>query len=165
MSSETKRLGRIVFIIVVVGAVVIAALAWYWVKLSREDRTRRRIAANESAAITALDQIAAAEHLYFQTHGEYATLPRMVEAGVFQAPLTGDALVSDGYRFTLNVVPKTEGGASSFSVNADPLNESGDEATGLRHFYAGSEVTGIRYSEGRPAAATDKTLPRRVNSF
>lgn len=165
MSSETKRLGRIVLIVVAVGALVIAALAWYWVKLSREDQTRRRIARNESAAISALDQIAAAEHLYFQTHGEYATFRRLVEAGVFQAPLTGDALVADGYRFTLNVAPRTEGGQSSFSVNADPLNETGDEATGTRHFYAGSEVTGIRYSEGRPANAQDKTLPRRANSF
>lgn len=165
MSSETKRLGKIVIIIVAVGAVAIAALAWYGMKLSSEDRTRRRVAANESAAILALDQIAAAEHLYFQTHGEYAAFPRLVEAGVFQAPLTGDALVADGYRFTLNVTPKRDGGSSSFSVSADPLNETGDDATGRRHFYAGSEVTGIRYSEGRPATANDKTLPRRSNAF
>jgi hypothetical protein len=163
--SDNRRLLKRVLMI---GAVVLplaVLLAWYGLKLSAEGRQRRIVAANEAAAITALDNIAAAEQLYRETYGSYGTFRQLFEAGVFDAPLTGEELISGGYRFTIRVRPATESEVSAYEVNADPVRSGGSDATGNRHFFSGSEVTGIRYSTGRPATASDRTLPRRADTY
>jgi hypothetical protein len=164
--SDNRRLLKRVLII---GAIVLplaALLGWYGLRLRDEGHQRRVIAANEAAAISALDNIAAAQQLYREAHGGYATFQQLFEAGVFDAPLDGEQLVSGGYRFTVRVLPADESRGRAYEVNADPLRPgTGIGATGSRHFFAGSEVTGIRYSEGRPARATDRTLPRRADTY
>jgi hypothetical protein len=127
-----------------------------------QTQLRQSINANEAAAIRTVEQISAAEQIYFQTYEQqYANLRQLVEAGFLKAPLDGDRLSASGYTFTLKVTPKTADESSWFSVNADPT-ESG--ATGNRHFYLDSNVTGIRVSEGRPATSTDS--PRQsVESY
>src|SRR5438270_13641128 len=75
---------------------------------------------------------------------------------LFRSPLSGDALVSDGYRFTLKVTPKAGALGPTYSVNADPVRGGGRDATGRRHFFISSEVSGVRYNEERPATAADK---------
>ena len=158
-SSESKRLWRTGGIVAGVGLLVLVPLVWLAVRMSNDAYQRKVMAANESTALTALASIQAAEQLYLETNGQYATFPQLVEAGVFQAPLTGDALVSGGYIFTLKVRPKTDAASSFYSVNADPQRSGGRDATGRRHFYIDSEVTGIRYNEERPATAADKPRP------
>lgn len=163
--AENKRLLKIVLVIVAVGVPVAVALVWYATKLDAGERQRRTIASNEAAAVTALDQIAAAQHLFRETQGEYGTFRQLFEAGVFQAPLEGESLVSGGYRFTARTTPRSETEAPSFEINADPIRSGGSDATGNRHFFIGSEVTGIRYSEGRPATVSDRVLPRRAENY
>jgi hypothetical protein len=164
-SSENKRLLRIVLILAAAAIPIIAGLAWYGLKLNTEAQRRRIVATNEAAAISALDQIAAAQQLYLETYGQYGTFNQLAEAGVFQAPLQGESLVSGGYRFSITVTAPNEGRGPTYAARADPIRSGGDDATGIRHFFAGSEVTGLRYSEGRPATAADRPLPRRADAF
>jgi Tfp pilus assembly protein PilE len=152
VTPETKRLGRTVAVVAAVGLLLVAALSLVAYRMYQSAVQRRVAAANESAAIAALEGIAAAQHLYFQTHGRYATFPQLVEEGIFRAPLSGDALVSRGYTFTLKLMPGAEGQTPFYSVNADPVREG---ESGRRHFYIDSDVTGLRVSEGRPANASD----------
>jgi len=157
--SESKRLWRTALIVAVVGVIVFVPLVWLYFRMKSDRDQQRIMAANESTALSSLASIQAAEQLYLETNGQYATFPQLVEAGVFQAPLAGDSLVSGGYAYTLKVRPKTDAASSFYSVNADPQRSGGRDATGRRHFYIDSEVTGIRYNEARPAMASDKPRP------
>ena len=159
-SQETKRLWRRIAVIAVLGVLAIAALWVVFIRAREEARLRRVVAANEQAALSVVDNVAAAEQLYLEARGEYGTFPQLVEAGVFQAPLSGDQIVAHGHTFRLRVTPQSEGRPPAFHLNADPLRDRGRDATGRRHFYAGSEVTGVRVHDERPATAADPPLPR-----
>lgn len=150
---EKKGYGRVVLVLLAVGLLILVPLSWLGLKMSRDAARRRVIGANEAAAIYTLEQIAAAEQLHFQTYeGRYATFRQLLDAGLFKAPLDGERITSSGYSFTLRVVPAADAQGSFYSVNADPLEPG---ATGRRHFYIDSNVTGMRFSEGRPATAAD----------
>jgi hypothetical protein len=155
VSTETKKLYKIIGVAAVVGLLALIPLVWLAVRMNGEARQRRVVAANEAEAIAALEGIAAAQQLYLQTFSRYGTFREMVEAGVFQAPLSGDSLVAHGYAFTLRVAPKAEGQPPAFKVNADPLSREGVAATGRRHFYLDSNLVGIRVNEDRPAGPAD----------
>ena len=159
-SQETKRLWRRLAVIGLAGLVAAAALWFVFVRLREDARRRRLVAANEQEAVLVIDSIAAAEQLYLEQRGEYGTFPQLVEAGVFRAPLSGDALVVEGYAFRLRVTPRAEGRPPAFAVSAEPVRDSGRDATGRRRFYADSEVTGVRFNDERPATAADPPLPR-----
>jgi hypothetical protein len=154
-STETKRYWKVLGVVAVVGLLALVPLVWLALRMNDEARQRRVVAANESATLAALEGIAAAQQLYLQTNSRYGTFRELVEAGVFQAPLSGDTLVSHGYAFTLRVTPRTEAQPPSFKVNADPLSRGGEAATGRRHFYLDSDLVGIRVNEERPAGPGD----------
>jgi hypothetical protein len=164
-TSESRRLLKIVLLLAAAAVPVVAGLVWYGLRLNADAQRRRAVAANEAAAISSLDQIAAAQQLHLEARGEYGTFRQLAEAGVFQAPLEGESLVSGGYRFTVRVTPRTETQGPTFSVNADPVRSGGGDATGVRHFFKSSEVTGTRHSEGRPATAADRQLPRVADVY
>jgi hypothetical protein len=155
VSTETKKLYKIIGVAAVVGLLALVPLVWFAMRMNEEARQRRVAAANEAEAIAALEGIAAAQQLYLQTFSRYGTFREMVEAGVFRAPLSGDSLVAHGYAFTLRVAPRAEGRPPSFNVNADPLSREDAAATGRRHFYLDSNLVGIRVNEDRPAGPTD----------
>lgn len=154
-STETKKYWKVLGVVAVVGLLACIPLVWLGLRMNDEARQRRVVAANEAATLAALEGIAAAQQLYLQTQSRYGTFRELVEAGVFQAPLTGDALVAHGYNFTLRVTPRTESQPPSFKVNADPLSREGEAATGRRHFYLDSDLVGIRVNEERPAGPGD----------
>ena len=160
-SQETKRLWRWVAVVAVLGVVAGVGL-WFYLVRAREDVRRRRVVAgNEREAVLVLDGVAAAQQLQLETRGAYATFPQLVEAGVIQTrPLDGERLVTSGYAFDLRVTPPAEGRPPSYAVNADPVRDRGPDQTGRRHFYAGSDVTGVRFHDERPATAADPPLPR-----
>lgn len=159
-SPETKRLWRRLVVFTLVGLIAAAALWMVFVRMRDDARRRRLAAANEREAVSVIDSVAAAQQLYLQARGEYGTFRQLVEAGVFRAPLEGDALVVEGYAFRLQVAPRAEGRPPAFAVSADPVRADGPDATGRRRFYAGSDVTGIRFNDERPATAADPLLPR-----
>ena len=158
-SSESKRLWRTALIVAGVGLLVLAPLSWLALRMYDDTVQRRVIAANESTALGTLEAIQAAEQLYYETYGQYGTFAQMAEAGILQTDLTGDPPIGHGYAFTLKVQPKTEAQPAAYTVNADPTRAGGSDATGRRHFFIGSDVTGVRFNETRPANKDDKLRP------
>jgi hypothetical protein len=154
--SESKRLLRTALVVAAVGVVLLVPLAWLAVRMYHDRIQQRVISSNEASALATLENLQAQEQSFLEMTGSYATFPQMVEAGAIKVPLSGDALVDDGYRFTLRVTPKTENAGPTYSVNADPVRAEGRDATGRRHFFISSETTGVRYNEERPANAADK---------
>ena len=154
--SESSRLWRTALIVAGVGLLVAAGLGWLAVRMYHDTIQRRVVSANEANALYVIEQISAAEHLHFETYGQYATFRQLVDAGFFQAPLKADdALASQGYNFRLTLRPRTDAQPPFYSVAADPAVPRGREATGRRHFYIDSDTVGVRVSEGRPAGPGD----------
>ena len=156
VSQDTKRLWRRLAVVGVVGVLAAAGLWVAFVRLREDARLRRVRAANEREAVLVIDAVAAAQQLYFESRGEYGTFPQLVEANVFRGTLSGDSLVTYGYNFRLQPTPRAEGRAPAYVVSADPVSD----ATGRRHFYAGSDITGIRFHDERPATAADPPMLR-----
>jgi hypothetical protein len=158
--SESKRLWRTALIVAGVGLLVLVPLGWLALRMWDDTIQRRVIAANESAALTNLENIQAAEQLYFEAHGEYGTFRQLIDSGIFQAEVSGDPPTASGYVFNVRVQPKTEAQPAAYSVNVDPVRAEGRDATGRRHFFAGSEVIGVRFNESRPATKDDRPRPK-----
>ena len=154
--SESKRLWRVALIIAAVGLVVVGLLLYVFIRVRHDYVQQNIINANEAAALATLENIQAQEQSFRETGGQYVTFRQLADAGVIQAPTGGDTLVSGGYKFTLKVTPKTDAQGPTYTVNADPERASGRDATGRRHFFISSEVTGVRVNEDRPANASDK---------
>ena len=158
--SESKRLWRTALIVAGVGVIVLVPLGWLALRMYDDMIQRRVVAANESAALTNLENIQAAEQLYFEANGRYGTFQQLIDSGVFQADVTGDPPVASGYVFTVRVQPRTDTQPPAYSVNADPVRAGGGDATGRRHFFVSSDVIGVRYNETRPATKDDKVRPK-----
>ncbi|HEX7317971.1 MAG TPA: hypothetical protein VF297_28970 [Pyrinomonadaceae bacterium] len=154
--SESKRLWRTALIVAGVGVLVLVPLGWLALRMWDDTVQRRVIAANESAALTNLSNIQAAEDLYFRANGQYGTFQQLIDSGIFQAEVTGDPPTASGYVFNVRVQPRTDTQPASYSVNADPVRSDGRDATGRRHFFVSSEVIGVRVNETRPATRDDK---------
>ena len=158
--SESKRLWRTALIVAGVGLLVLVPLGWLALRMWDDTVQRRVIAANESAALTNLENIQAAEQLYFETNGQYGTFRQLIDSGIFQAEVSGDPPVASGYVFDVRVQPKADAQPASYSVNADPVRAGGRDATGRRHFFVSSEVIGVRFNDSRPATKDDKPRPK-----
>ena len=158
--SESKRLWRTALIVAGVGLLVLVPLGWLALRMWDDTIQRRVVAANESAALTNLENIQAAEQLYYEANGQYGTFRQLIDSGVFQAQVSGDPPTASGYAFTVQVRPKTDAQPAAYSVNADPVRAEGRDATGRRHFFVSSDVIGVRYNESRPATKDDKVRPK-----
>ena len=158
-SSESKRLWRTALVVAGVGVLVLVPLGWLALRMYDDTVRRRVVSANESAALGSLEAIQAAEQLHFETYGQYATFRQLVDAGILQSELTGDPPVGRGYAYTFRVQPATDARPAAYSVNADPVRAGGRDATGRRHFFISSDVTGVRYNETRPANKDDRLRP------
>lgn len=158
--SESKRLWRTAFIVAGVGLLVLIPLGWLALRMWDDTVRRRVVAANESAALTNLENIQAAQQLYFEANGQYGTFQQLIDSGIFQAEVSGDPPTASGYVFDVRVQPRTDAQPAAYSVNADPVRAGGRDATGRRHFFVSSEVIGIRFNESRPATKDDRPRPK-----
>lgn len=158
--SESKRLWRTALIVAGVGLLVLVPLGWLALRMYDDTLQRRVIAANESATLANLDSIQAAEQSYFVTNGQYGTFQQLNDSHILQTEVSGDPPVAHGYVFTVRVQPRTDTQSAAYSVNADPVRADGRDATGRRHFFMSSDVTGVRFNETRPAAKDDKPRPK-----
>ena len=155
-SSESSRLWKTALVVAGVGLVVAEGLGWLAYRMYQDSLNRRVAAANEANALYVIEQISAAEHLHFESNGQYATFRQLIDAGFFQAPLQADdALASQGYTFRLTLRPRTDTQPPFYSVSADPVRATGRDATGRRHFYIDSDVIGVRVNEDGPAGPKD----------
>ena len=105
-------------------------------------------AANETAAITRLRVIAAAEARYgVESGGEYGTLDQLIQKRYLRDPSEGKL---SGYRFEIRVKP------GGFQVTAMPIKPG---VTGNRSFYI-DETNTVRASDrrGEPATGLDPAV-------
>ena len=102
-------------------------------------------AADETAAISSLRTVAAAQATYaVQTDGNYGSFSQLTKQGLLDARFASENPEIRGYVLTLTT------GNKKFSCNADPA----DEATG-RHFYIDSDSAVLHVNPTRSADASD----------
>ena len=114
--------------------------------------------ANEAAAVSTLNGIRVAQAKYVIDHkAQYGTFRQLFEEGYLDKRFNYDQPHERGYVFVITLVPKSEGKAATFSVNANPEQSQGIGATGKNFYYLDPE-SGICFSTTGPATATDDTL-------
>ena len=114
--------------------------------------------ANEAAAVSALGAIRVAQAKYVIDHkGQYGTFRELFEEGYLDKRFNADQPHERGYVFVITLIPKSEGKAATFKVNANPEQSTGLGATGKNFYYVDPE-SGICFSTTGPATAADDTL-------
>ena len=107
---------------------------------------------NEAATMQNIHTIAAVQIQFYNTHSRtFGTFDQMIKEQMLTSKFAGNPPNTDGYIYTLKVTPKTAGGASSYTLNADPQNES----SGTNHFYIDSSDSSIHVNAAQAAGPTD----------
>jgi prepilin-type N-terminal cleavage/methylation domain-containing protein len=114
--------------------------------------------ANEAAAVGTLNSIRVAQAKYVIDHkGQYGTFRELFEEGYLDKRFNFDQPHERGYVFIITLVPKSDEGAATFNVNANPEQSQGIGATGKNFYYLDPD-SGICVSKAGPATAKDDTL-------
>lgn len=114
--------------------------------------------ANEAAAVSTLNTIRSAQASYVIDHkGQYGEFRQLFEQGYLDKRFNSEQPHERGYVFMITILPKSEGKAATFRVNANPEQSDGLGATGKNFYYLDPE-SGICFSTTGPATAADETL-------
>jgi Tfp pilus assembly protein PilE len=136
-----------VLLIVAVIGLLISAASYGWKAALR--------AGNEAATMQDLKTIAAVEIQYYNTHNRtFGTFDQMVNERMLSSKFSGDPPITDGYLFTMTLIPGGTSKMSVFILKADPR----DESAGRNHFYLDSNSAGIHVSQDRAARADDQLI-------
>ena len=112
-------------------------------------------AGNEAATLQDLKTIAAIEIQYYNTHNRtFGTFEQMVQDKLLSSKFSGNPPSTDGYIFTLKVVPKSATVPASYTLNADPQTDT----TGGNHYYVDSADGSIHVNAAQPAGPNDAAL-------
>jgi prepilin-type N-terminal cleavage/methylation domain-containing protein len=112
-------------------------------------------AGNEAATLQDLKTVAALEIQYYNTHNRtFGTFEQMVQEKLLSSKFSGNPPSTDGYIFTLKVIPKSATQPTSYTLNADPQGEG----TGGNHFYLDSTDGSIHTNATQPAGPNDAAL-------
>jgi type IV pilus assembly protein PilE len=134
---------ELMIVIAIIGILIGAAV--YTFKASQK-------AGNEAATMQNIHTIAAVQIQFYNTHSRsFGTFDQMIKEQLLTSKFEGNPPNTDGYIYTLKVTPKTAGGASSFTLNADP--QSGN--SGTNHFYIDSSDSSIHVNATQAAGPTD----------
>jgi prepilin-type N-terminal cleavage/methylation domain-containing protein len=117
-------------------------------------------AANEATAVKALNAIATAQGMYYNSHNRsaYGTFPQLVADGTLDEKFNSETPEIEGYIYKIVVTPKSAGQQPSYQVNADPAKADGLTATGSQYFFLGSGSSTIRVNTEQPAGPDDPPL-------
>jgi prepilin-type N-terminal cleavage/methylation domain-containing protein len=151
--SKARSIGftliELLIVIAIIGALVALVVPAYQSSV----RT-----ANEASAVATLNAVRIAQAKYVVDHkGQYGTFRELFEEGYLDKRFNYDIPHNRGYVFVMNLFPKSENKAPSFSVNANPEQSEGIGATGKNFYYIDPE-SGICFSKLGPATAADETL-------
>src|SRR5438552_18080538 len=109
-------------------------------------------AGNEAATIQNLKTISAVEAQDFSTHNRtFATLDQLVREQMLSSKFAKNPPVADGYVLTLSLTPKPPGPGSSYTLTANPV----DNSTGHNHFYLDSSSNEIHVNADKQAGPRD----------
>ena len=151
--SKARSIGftliELLIVIAIIGALVALVVPAY------QSSVRK---ANEASAVATLNAVRIAQAKYVVDHrGQYGTFRELFEEGYLDKRFNYDVPHNRGYLFVMNLFPKSENKAPSFSVNANPEQSEGIGATG-RNFYYIDPESGICFNRLGPATAADETL-------
>jgi type II secretory pathway pseudopilin PulG len=145
---------RLVIVVLVIIVVLLALSVTSFMLIGIRD------VVGERTAIRNLQRITEAQTKYLTARGEYGTFPQLVRDGFLEEGFADD-LVAKRYVFSIKVMPKSAGEPTFYSVNADPRGkDSYIFIPTWRHFYADSEIRGIRVNKRQPATANDPPLEK-----
>ncbi len=115
---------------------------------------------NETTAAQSIDNIRKFQAQYASRNkGSFATFDELIAKVSLDEKFKGERPVVNGYIFTMTVEPASQSRPSSYSITADPQVADGVTATGTRHFYTDSSLSGIKATdENRPAKADDPSI-------
>lgn len=159
MSEEKKKKRGPMFVLLVVGGVglaVIIPLVALLLGLGIPAYRDTIIVHNETAAYSTVKTLATAQQAYREHFGHYGTFDQLVETQLIERSFAGERPVLEGYAYTMRVNPPSETAGAFYSINADPAEPGGLFPTGRAHFYFDSDISGIRFSEGRQAGPRDR---------
>lgn len=148
-TCEGFTLIELLIVIAIIGILAGIAIPLYQVSVRK---------ANEASAVGSLHSLRTAQAKYVIDHkGEYGTFPQLVAQGYLDRRFNADQPHHRGYIFIINIIPKSEGKAASFTANANPEQSTGIGATGGNFYYLDPD-SGICVSTTGPATAADDTL-------
>lgn len=105
--------------------------------------------ADETAVLSALRTITAAQRQYFAANAKFGTFDELVKSGALDQRFAGINPAIAGYSFTMSV---KAGDQPSYAVNADPRPDQKG-----RHFYM-NDSGAIHVNPSQKASATDPQL-------
>lgn len=147
--SNVSSVIALLIVIAIIGGLVFIVAPAYKISLR---------AANEASAVATLNAIRVAQAKYVVDHkGDYGTFRQLFEEGYLDKRFNNDMPHNRGYVFVMNLLPRSEKKAPSFSVNANPEQSEGIGATGGFFYYIDPE-SGICFSKLGPATAADESL-------
>jgi prepilin-type N-terminal cleavage/methylation domain-containing protein len=143
--NPRKQLGftliELMIVIAIIGILIGAAVIGY------KAATK---AGYEAATLQNMKTIAAVQIQYFNTHSRtFATFEQLTKEGSLSSKFSGNPPVADGYTYTLKVVPKTPSSTSSYTLNAEPQEPTGN------HFYIDSNDSSIHVNPTQSAGPND----------
>jgi len=134
---------ELMIVIAIIG-ILIGAAVYGWKAAQK--------AGNEAATQQNLKTIAATQIQYYNTKGRtFGTFEQLVKDQMLNSKFAGDPPNVDGYVLNLKVTPKTATSPTSYTLNADPQNDS----SGTNHFYIDSSDGSIHRNPDQPAGPND----------
>jgi prepilin-type N-terminal cleavage/methylation domain-containing protein len=134
---------ELMIVIAIIG-ILIGAAVYGWKAAQR--------AGNEAATQQNLKTIAATQIQYYNTHSRtFATFDQLIKEQMLTSKFAGNPPTVDGYVLTLKVTPKTSTSTTSYTLNADPQ----DNSSGTNHFYIDSTDSSIHVNQTQAAGPND----------
>lgn len=117
-------------------------------------------AGNETAATAIMDRVRTYQASYAaRNRGKFGSFDDLIRVAGLDQGFAGERPVVNGYVFTMTREDPSTSRPGFYSINADPQVPDGVTATGTRHFYTDSAISGIKATdENRPAKSDDPSI-------
>src|SRR2546430_16514844 len=134
---------ELMIVIAIIG-ILIGAAVYGWKSAQK--------AGNEAATQQNVKTIAAVQIQYYNTHARtFGTFDQMIKEQLLTSKFAGNPPIVDGYVLSLKVTPKSANETASYTLNADPQNDS----SGTNHFYIDSNDSSIHLNQSQSAGPSD----------
>lgn len=114
---------------------------------------------NETSAAQTLDRLRTYQAQYASgNRGRFATFDQLIQRGVLDSDMAGEAPVKNGYVFTMEITDPSTSTPAGYKIWAEPQVSTGVTATGSRYFYTSSSLGTIKASNNGRATENDSSI-------